>query len=211
MKRRRSGFTLLELAIAVGLVAILAAIALPGFLRAQVRSKASEVRSDMRTVALAIESYAADHDRVPRMAHTGHYPEDVMDYPPGEYPGGVYAILWKGLSTPVAYLSRVNLIDPFQTGNDAAPYDERVYTYQDLPAYTEWYISAYWQGALDFYGKWRLGSVGPDQVYSHGFPTSSQIAYDPTNGTVSLGNIWRSQRYSKNVQPIDGGVLLFPH
>ena len=63
-ERRKSthGFTLIELLVVVAIVAILAAIAVPNFLEAQVRSKVSRVKADMRTVATALESYAIDNN-----------------------------------------------------------------------------------------------------------------------------------------------------
>ncbi len=50
-------FTLIEILIVVAIIAILAAIAVPNFLEAQVRSKVSRTKSDMRSVATALESY----------------------------------------------------------------------------------------------------------------------------------------------------------
>jgi len=54
------GFTLIELLIVVAIIAILAAIAVPNFLEAQVRSKVSRAYNDMRNLATALESYRID-------------------------------------------------------------------------------------------------------------------------------------------------------
>jgi len=54
------GFTLIELLIVVAIIAILAAIAAPNFLEAQVRAKTSRVRNDLRSLATAMEAYFTD-------------------------------------------------------------------------------------------------------------------------------------------------------
>ena len=46
---------MIELLIVVAIIAILALIAVPNFLEAQVRAKVSRVKSDMRNVATALE------------------------------------------------------------------------------------------------------------------------------------------------------------
>ena len=62
---RLDGFTLIELLIVVALIAILAAIAVPNFLEAQTRAKVSRAKSDMRSVAIALESYRVDNNNYP--------------------------------------------------------------------------------------------------------------------------------------------------
>lgn len=63
--RKKLGFTLIELLIVVAIIAILAAIAVPNFLEAQVRAKVSRAKSDLRTIATAMESYGVDHNVAP--------------------------------------------------------------------------------------------------------------------------------------------------
>jgi len=81
-----AGFTLIELLIVVAIIAILAAIAVPNFLEAQVRAKIARVQSDMRTIATGLEAYSTDH----------------TDYPPND---GRFSAVPIQLTTPVAYLT----------------------------------------------------------------------------------------------------------
>jgi prepilin-type N-terminal cleavage/methylation domain-containing protein len=57
---RRSGFTLVEIMIVVAIIALLAAIAVPGFLRARKRSQASRVINDLRLISSAMDQYAIE-------------------------------------------------------------------------------------------------------------------------------------------------------
>ena len=58
-------FTLIELLIVVAIIAILAAIAVPNFLEASIRSKTSRAKADMRSIATALESYIVDYNEYP--------------------------------------------------------------------------------------------------------------------------------------------------
>ena len=61
----KKGFTLIELLIVIAIIAILAAIAVPNFLEAQVRAKVSRVRADQRSLATGLESYRIDNNSYP--------------------------------------------------------------------------------------------------------------------------------------------------
>jgi len=69
--KTKQGFTLIELLIVVAIIAILAAIAIPNFLAAQVRSKVSRSKAELRTFATALESYQVDNNVYPNEAVLG--------------------------------------------------------------------------------------------------------------------------------------------
>jgi prepilin-type N-terminal cleavage/methylation domain-containing protein len=57
---KRGGFTLVEIMIVVAIIALLAAIAVPGFLRARKRSQASKIINDLRLIDSAVDQYAIE-------------------------------------------------------------------------------------------------------------------------------------------------------
>src|SRR5438067_7758647 len=61
--KSRTGFTLVEIMIVVAIIALLAAIAVPGFLRARKRSQASRTLNDLRMIDSAVDQYAIETNR----------------------------------------------------------------------------------------------------------------------------------------------------
>lgn len=199
MKRHASGFTLIELLIVVAIIAILAAIAVPNFLEAQTRSKISRAKADIRTMATALEAYRIDHNVYPIDGfHTDMSP---FWYVPN------------AISTPVAYITSADLFDPFRSSESASAarqldspdgndYTDMAYTRFRYLNYLYTYrdnTSAALTNRANYtrvYGQWRLNSAGPDRRYStttliNG--VNQNVIYDATNGTVSEGDILRSQ------------------
>jgi prepilin-type N-terminal cleavage/methylation domain-containing protein len=61
--KSRRGFTLVEIMIVVAIIALLASIAVPGFLRARKRSQASRIINDLRLIDGAIDMYAIESNK----------------------------------------------------------------------------------------------------------------------------------------------------
>lgn len=188
--RRCYAFTLIELLIVVGIIAVLAAIAVPNMLEAQVRAKVSRTQSDMRTLATALETYRVDHNNYP----PENYPSPLLVTLAGQQhlPN---ALRLRPVTTPIAYLSELPT-DVFAPASDplnqATP---RTFHYVSIndPLYP---TSSFFRGnnPEKIRMQWMVQSCGPDRG-SDG-PESSTYwqfpRYDPTNGTISLGNILRS-------------------
>lgn len=63
LRKRRCGFTLVEIMIVVAIIALLAALAIPGFVRARKRSQASKVLNDLRLIDSAVDQYAIENNK----------------------------------------------------------------------------------------------------------------------------------------------------
>jgi prepilin-type N-terminal cleavage/methylation domain-containing protein len=63
LNRNRGGFTLVEIMIVVAIIALLAAIAVPNFLRARKRSQATRILEDLRMIDSAIDQYAIETNK----------------------------------------------------------------------------------------------------------------------------------------------------
>src|SRR5947207_696702 len=63
LNKNRGGFTLVEIMIVVAIIATLAAIAVPNFLRARKRSQATRILEDLRLIDSAIDQYAIEANK----------------------------------------------------------------------------------------------------------------------------------------------------
>ena len=78
--RNRKGFTLIELMIVVAIIGILAAIAIPNFLRFQAKSKQSEARELLSTVYTAETAYFAEKNTYGTLSDAGFTPSSTPKY-----------------------------------------------------------------------------------------------------------------------------------
>jgi type II secretion system protein G len=81
------GFTLIELLIVVAIIGILAAIAVPNFLNAQVRAKVAKTEAEMKSYVTAAEMYRLDNNN--------YFPHNHTPWQN------------KYLTTPIAYFSNM--------------------------------------------------------------------------------------------------------
>jgi type II secretion system protein G len=219
-KLTRRGFTLIELLIVVAIIAILAAIAVPNFLEAQTRAKVSRNKADMRSVATAMEAYAVDNNKYPppwdyNNAQTPHTWGTFVEIPSGPFHSRTSGYL----TTPVSYMTSLPS-DPFRTGN-ATMVAANLISVRTRHIYFN--IDYFYAGGIagppasnnitnaeKLAGKWFLYSVGPDNNEFNSAPGVALVSqrvyrdYDATNGTVSLGNIFRTQANGDKL-----GVLPF--
>lgn len=175
MRVKNTGFTLIELLIVVAIIGILAAIAVPNFLNAQIRAKVSRVVADMRSTSTALEQYRMDNNT---------YPVDAMNL----NPIGLYM-----LTTPVAYMTQPP-VDPFKPDHLVGTSDMGAGSGGNLMGrYIEMGTDT---GQERVVGSWSLASSGPDTDDDingqTGWPFGTSFwEYDATNGLNSNGDIMR--------------------
>ena len=195
---KNKGFTLIELLIVVAIIAILAAIAIPNFLQAQIRAKTARAKGELASLATAIESYYVDENNYPPDGSDAYGPA-LFGYAPG------YWYVTPAFTTPIAYISSGTMLqDPFRAGITQNALLTR-YRYSNTKDGSLGQVTN--PGPYrDAFGGWRMLSLGPDRVYSMDVGANLTkwgiwditYPYDPSNGTVSNGDMIRSQAHTNN-------------
>ncbi|MGC9328424.1 MAG: type IV pilin protein [Candidatus Hinthialibacter sp.] len=186
---RSCAFTLIELLIVVAIIGVLAAIAVPNFMNAQIRAKVSRVTSDLKSIQTAIEMYSIDF---------GREILDTIEIP--DYGGDAWCV-WKQLTTPIAYISPGAFRDPFipetnpySTGAANEAVAVGTYQYHNIKTWRERDQGG--MGTLaDQTARYYVRSPGPDRWYiNHPMRLMNWMAYDSSNGLISIGDIILSDK-----------------
>ncbi|MBN2327309.1 MAG: prepilin-type N-terminal cleavage/methylation domain-containing protein [Candidatus Omnitrophica bacterium] len=182
MSGNRCGFTLIELLIVVAIIGILAAIAVPNFLNAQLRAKIAGTQSDLRIMVNAMLNYHLDNN-----SYHAHRDGEAQQFP---------------LTTPVPYLNGF-LKDRFQAPPNvelAAGFSASFTYYHWIPwnTHADWWPLRGERGhkvILEVQTKRNAGIVdgwGPAGI--RGGPP-----YDVSNGLISIGGFFRAVPAGQNV------------
>lgn len=191
--KQEQGFTLIELLIVVAIIAILAAIAIPNFLQAEIRAKVARAHSEIQTLFTATEAYEVDNNTYPmtngwfpgsNITINGGIPDRNGSYECyfGNYPPNVNVPASPYLTTPISYIASIPM-DPF---NGPTPRTYAYYSEPGTPNSDPGLQDAMW---------YQWYSVGPDGLWDSD-PLINKLIfegrsmeYDPSNGTVSNGDI----------------------
>jgi len=208
----RKGFTLIELLIVVAIIGILAAIAVPNFLNAQIRAKIARGFSDMKNLSTAIEQMRMDKGFLPvdwwdddTDLGCERLKEDLNDIGSGGdcESRGTHALL-APLTSPISYMSSI----PFDPFTEATGSLGNGYRYGDFESS---YIGV--SGTNEFNHNFnalkpanaeRVGlrplardeyvmvGAGPDKEFGLGAGAGDPIRgmpYDSSNGLNSAGDV----------------------
>ncbi len=182
-RKSRYGFTLIELLIVVAIIGILAAIAVPNFLNAQLKAKVSRAQTDLRAIGTAIQMYGLDNNV---------FPGGEGLWASGSPWWQKHTYRFHQLTTPISYIGAVP-IDPFQTADPQKLNSQLGDIWDGGYVYDEKRRPGGGEPTMKLYGssfEFAARSPGPALNWSSHLSHGNQIIfYSASNGLISDGII----------------------
>ena len=176
----KHGFTLIELLIVVAIIGILAAIAVPNFLNAQLKAKVARVESDVKSISTAMEMYRLDKGNLFLW-------------------GANWGQTWRHLTSPISYMS-ITPMDIFQPKHsDLFVNAHNWYEYSGCNGRVA--MKNLGEGGVIM--NYVIASLGPDSdddtINISDYPNAAKfMQYAASNGLVSDGDILKETKSGHN-------------
>jgi len=200
------GFTVIELLVVIVIISIIAAIAVPNLMSANIRAKVSGVKADMGSIAIALEDYKIDdpdrnypveppspygHDEIAVSGQAFDDPSDAL---------GLGKLVYPSDASEPTYLKRIagdpfnnNGVEDWEEDNTKHNYHYSYYTV-DKDRNTSTSEAKYWalvsygpdkDENIDSYTK-AWNAVDPNAPNHN---TYKNLVYNPDNGITSSGDV----------------------
>lgn len=208
-----AGFTVIELLVVIAIISVVAAIAVPNLMSANVRAKVSGTKADMGSIAMALEDYKVDYGEYPQdprfSRSSTNYAADVIAEPNQDFDGdngsdddndaiGLGYLVYPRAGVEPRYLKRI-AGDPFNNnGEEDWDGSSGAHNHHYLYYTGKWSDSGpvNCTSSTDSPQYWALVSYGPDKdqditsyVNAKNAVNDGTNLYNPDNGITSSGDI----------------------
>ena len=192
MKVRSRGFTLIELLVVIAIIAILAAMLFPVFARARESARKIQCLANVKNIALAVQMYLTDYDRIWPNEHRAEVQAEFMDLTGCSMTSGSGQY---NLNRANPYLRAPEILDEYVKNRDvwrcpSAPRDLQFGVID--PRGGDW-----WPVVRDAYDVWGSYGIGP---CNHDFPPG-------WGGTITDSLLQQAQASSATGEA-EGGAFI---